>query len=367
MRVLILSKACIVGQYQTKLVALARHPGIELTVVVPPFWRDERGVIPLERAFTEGYTLRVEPMTLNGHFHTHFYPTLPKVIAEVRPDIVHIDEEPYNLASFLALRAARRFRARTVLFTWQNILRRYPPPFSWFQSYVLRHCDHAICGNAEAAGVLRARHYAGPLSVIPQFGIDPALFAPAAGEKPSGSPFRIGFIGRFVEEKGPAVLLAAAAGLEGNWELHLLGSGPLRDRLQAQAVELGIASRVYFDAPCASVDMPAYFRTLDLFVLPSLTRPNWKEQFGRVLVEAMACQVPVVASDSGEIPNVIGDAGLLFPENNREALCAHISALYRDPARRRAMGERGRRRVLEHYTQERIARDTYRVYQKVAA
>ncbi len=366
-RVLILSKACIVGQYQTKLVALARHPGLELTVVVPPFWRDERGIIPLECAFTDGYTLRVEPMTLNGHFHAHFYPTLPNVIAEVRPDVVHIDEEPYNLASYLALRAALGVHARTVLFTWQNILRHYPPPFSWFETYALRRCDYMIAGNGQASEVLRGKGYSGPLSIIPQFGVDPALFVPSVDEKPSGAPFRIGFIGRFVEEKGAGVLLSAVAGLEGNWELHLLGSGPLRDRLQAQAVKLGIPNRVCFDTPRASVDMPGYFRTLDLFVLPSRTRPNWKEQFGRVLVEAMACAVPVIGSDCGEIPNVIGDAGLLFPEDDSEALRAHISVLYRDATRRQAMGERGRRRVLEYFTQERIAGDTYAVYQKVAA
>src|SRR5512141_2104067 len=112
-RVLMVSKACIVGQYQTKLMALARHRDLELTVVVPPFWKDERGVVPLERSFTDGYNLRVEPLRLNGHFHTHFYPTLPRVIAQVRPEIVHIDEEPYNLASLLALRAAQAVEART--------------------------------------------------------------------------------------------------------------------------------------------------------------------------------------------------------------------------------------------------------------
>lgn len=361
------SKACIVGQYQTKLVALARHRDLELTVVVPPFWKDERGVVPLERSFTDGYSLRVEPMILNGHFHTHFYPTLPKVMTQVRPDIVHIDEEPYNLASFLALRAAQGNKARTVLFTWQNILRHYPLPFSWVEQYVLSHCDHIIAGNRQATDVVRAKGYTGPVSVIPQFGVDPDTFTSSTAAKPARTPFRIGFAGRLVEEKGPAILLDALAGLDAHWELHLIGSGPFRASLEQQAVRLSIADRVCFEAPRASVDMPGYYKNLDVFVLPSLTRPNWKEQFGRVLVEAMACQVPVVGSDSGEIPNVIGDAGLVFPEGNTAALRAHLAALYRDPALRRDMGERGRRRVLAHFTQVQVADDTHTVYQKVAA
>src|SRR5437870_11559868 len=110
MRVLMLSKACIVGQYQTKLEALARKPDIELTVLVPPFWQDERGVIPLERSHLEGYKLTVTSLAFNGHYHLHFYPRLREIVARVQPDILHIDEEPYNFATFHALLNLRRSR-----------------------------------------------------------------------------------------------------------------------------------------------------------------------------------------------------------------------------------------------------------------
>ena len=153
-----LSKACVVGQYQKKLEELAKYSDLELTVVVPPFWRDERGIVPLERAHTHGYTLLVEPMRFNGQFHFHYYPTLPKILRRVRPDLVHIDEEPYNAATFHALRAAQHVHAQTLFFTWQNLLRQYPPPFSWMESYVLQHSDYAIAGTAEAAQVLRAKN-----------------------------------------------------------------------------------------------------------------------------------------------------------------------------------------------------------------
>ena len=103
MRILMISKACVVGAYQKKLEEMARLPELELTLVVPPYWRDERGVLELERQHTEGYELVVEPMTFNGNFHLHFYPGLGKQIRRVRPDLVHIDEEPYNLATAHAL------------------------------------------------------------------------------------------------------------------------------------------------------------------------------------------------------------------------------------------------------------------------
>ncbi len=370
MRVVMISKACVVGQYQKKLEELAKHPDLELTVVVPPFWRDERGSVPLERMHLRGYTLLVEPMRWNGQFHFHYYPTLPKILARVQPDLVHIDEEPYNLATWHALRAAQRVRAKTLFFTWQNLLRRYPPPFAWMEAYVLQHSDYAIAGNAEAVDVLRAKNYHGAVRVIPQFGVDPDVFAPRATNQrsnhPTNKPFCIGSgVGRLVEEKGIDVLLRAVAGLDGDWEIRLLGSGPAQTRLEALARELGIAARVHFDSPRPSVEMPEYYAQLDCLVMPSRTRPNWKEQFGRALVEAMACAVPVIGSTCGEIPNVIGDAGLIFREEDADALRAHLIALRDGPALRTELGQRGRARVLAQFTQARVAAETYQVYSAI--
>src|SRR5690242_18362110 len=142
MRVLMLSKALIVGQYQTKLTALAAKPDMQLTVVVPPSWRDERGTMMLERCHTEGYELIVAPIRFNGHFHLHYYPTLPQILARVQPDVIHIDEEPYNLATYLATRAACRInpKARVLFFSWQNILKQSEEHTSELQSHVNLVC-----------------------------------------------------------------------------------------------------------------------------------------------------------------------------------------------------------------------------------
>ncbi len=363
------SKACIVGAYQKKLEEIARFPDVELTVVVPPYWRDERGVMRLEREHTQGYELVVEKMALNGHFHLHFYPGLAKHFRRIRPHVVHIDEEPYNLATWQAMRLAKIHGAKAAFFTWQNIHRRYPPPFSLIESYNLRNADYAIAGNSEAVRVLRAKGYRGPVRVIPQFGVDPEMyhvsrftFHVSRSEVESLQPFVIGYVGRLVEEKGVHALLRAVAGLSGEWQLRILGSGPQRVHLERLAAELGIAERVRFEDSIPSTQMPGYYHQLDALVLPSLTRPNWKEQFGRVLVEAMACGVPVVGSDSGEIPNVIGEAGLVFAEGDEQALRVRLSQLMTDPALRKELANRGRERVLAHYTQAQVAAKTYQVY-----
>jgi len=102
-----------------------------------------------------------------------------------------------------------------------------------------------------------------------------------------------------------------------------------------------------------------------VLVVPSRTRPNWKEQFGRVIVEAMACGVPVIGSSSGAIPDVIGDAGLIVPEGDRAALAGALRGLMSDPDRRRDLAERGRARVLARYTQAQVAAQTVDVYRSM--
>ncbi len=385
MKVLLLSKACVVGAYQRKLEEIAAR-GVALTVVVPPAWKDPSGTRTLEKKYTRGYRLLVSPMRFNGHFHIHFYPELARILRELRPDIVHVDEEPWDLVTFHAVRHALQVGARPLFFTWQNLRRRYPFPFSYFQRFTFHHCAHAIAGNADAVNVLRAKGYRGVVRVIPQFGVDPEIFQPppnlprfagaearppsrshtSTGEGWGGGSFTVGYAGRFTREKGIDTLLRAVAQLgDADWQLRLAGSGPALAHLQRLAHELTIAERVHFETQIASTQMPDFYRALDVFVLPSRRAHNWVEQFGRVLIEAMACGVPVIGSDTGEIPNTIGDAGLIFHEDDVSGLQACLVQLMRDESLRCALAERGRTRVLQNFTQASIAEQTVGVYQQM--
>lgn len=362
MHVVILSKACIVGTYQRKLEEIAAHPDIELTVLVPPYWRDKRGLQRLERVHVRGYELRVIPIRLAGSYHLHFYPTLGRELRRLRPDVFHVDEEPYNLATWLAFRHSTHLRIPTLFFTWQNIYRKYPIPFSSFERYVYEHARFAIAGNEEALRVLRRKGYKGPIRVLPQFGVDPEFFRPHPEWRSSRRPFTVGYAGGLIPEKGVDVLLRALARLPGEWQAHIVGSGREEGRLKRLARHLGIAERVRWTPRVASTEMPRIYHTFDVLVLPSRTRPHWKEQFGRVLIEAMACEIPVVGSTCGEIPNVIGDAGLIFPEEDVDALAAHLHALQTSPERRAELGRRGRERVLARYTHRHIAEESVAIY-----
>jgi glycosyltransferase involved in cell wall biosynthesis len=362
MRILIASKILGVAAYRGKLDALAAQPDVErLVAVAPPAWKEPGGrTLAFEPTTAPaGYEMRVEPIRFNGSFHLFYWPGLAGVLREVQPDLVHLDEEPYNLATALGVRAATRVAAKSVFFTWQNLRRSYPPPFSLFERYVFRQAAHGIAGSREALDVIRQKGFSGPASVIPQFGIDPDLFSP--GSAPDGVPV-IGFVARLVEEKGVFVLLRALAGLQGEWRLHVIGSGPLAAQARQMAAALGLAQRITWEPSVPSRQIPDRLRTFSLLVQPSLTRRNWKEQFGRALMEAMACGVAVVGSNSGEIPYVVGDAGCIVPEGDVEALRLALARLLGDTDGRRELARRGRARALRCFTHQRIAEQTITAY-----
>jgi glycosyltransferase involved in cell wall biosynthesis len=368
MRVLMISKALVAGTSQRKLEELAKCPGVELTLVTPPYWRSDDGSKQvLERLYTNGYQMIVTRIALNGNFHLHFYPRLGSIMREVRPEIVHIDEEPYNFATFQAMRLSRQVGARSLFFTWQNLYREYPPPFRQMELYNYRHARMALAGNREAAEVLKRKGYTGPIRIIPQFGFDTDIYRRTQPRPPraAGDPFTLGFPGRLVETKGLPTLIDALALLPDYCRVVFIGNGPMKSALEEQAARLGVAERVTFKGGVPTYEIPNVLQELDALVLPSLTRPNWKEQFGRVLCEAMACETPVIGSDSGEIPYVIGDAGLVFPEGNAQELSARVRQLLDNPALYAELAKKGRQRVLENYTQEKIARQTYEVSQEM--
>lgn len=357
------SKAPLNGLYQKTLEALARLPEVDLLAVVPPYWNEERvGVVRLERRYTEGYQLVAEPMFLNGHHHLHFYPGLWAQARRFRPDILHIEEEPYNVVTLHTSLIGRMVGAKVVFVSWQNLFRRYPPPFSLFERLNYQIAAAGIAGSQDAADILRRKGYPRHLEVIPQLGVDPDVFRPRETESSRELPI-IGYAGRLVPEKGTDLVIDALAHLTHRAQLHIIGDGTERLALEQRAASLGIRDRVRFRGTVSPGEMPKALSELDILVVPSRTRRNWKEQFGRVIIEAMSCQVPIVGSDSGEIPHVIGEGGLIFPEGNVLLLARRLDELLASGEKRLEIGRLARERVLDHFTPDRIAERNYSLYQ----
>ena len=365
MRIAIVSKTFVADTAQRQLEWIARQPGIELTLVTPPEWRSDDGrLLPFEPRYTEGYDARRVPVLFNGHYHYYLYRGLRPALATLRPQIVHIDEEPYNPAGAQAQHAADAIGARTVFVAWQNLYRTYPPPFAQVERFNYRHTACIIAGSDTVAQVLRRKGYHGPLKTFSVHGVDPDIYRPLPSRR-DPTRFIVGYIGRLVMYKGVGLLIEALSGMPPHCGLRLVGSGPDAPELRRLAHACGVAERVEFVPAVPASDVPDTLAGIDVLAAPSLTQPNWTEQFGRVLIEGMACGVPVVGSSSGEIPRVLSDAGVVVPEGDVAALRQALLDFAADPARHEDYARRGRGRVLAQFTQERIAQRIAAVYQDV--
>jgi len=367
MRVLMISKTFVASTSQRKLEELAKFHDIELTLLTPAYWQSDDGSKQvLEPLYANGYRMIVTPMVFNGHFHIYYYPQLKKIMREVQPEILHIDEEPYNFATFQAMRLAKHKQIPALFVAWQNIYRDYPPPFRQIERYNYRHSNLALAGNLDVAEVLKRKGFNSPIRILP-LSVDSNIYQRTESRslRASDEPFTIGYIGRLVEPKGLTLLVEALSDLPDFCRVVFIGHGPMKGELEELARRLNVVNRVVFKEAIPPQDVPLEMQKMDVFVLPSLTRPNWMEQFGRVLIEAMACETPVIGSSSGEIPRVIDNAGLIFPEGNAQDLSQCIRKLLVDAELYAQLATRGRQRVLEHYTQERIAQQIYEAYQEI--
>lgn len=144
-----------------------------------------------------------------------------------------------------------------------------------------------------------------------------------------------------------------------------MGSGDAQDKFEARARELKVQNRVRFLEAQPLEKLPEIMNAIDVLALPSRTTPSWKEQFGRVIIEAHACATPVIGSNSGAIPDVVGEAGIVVPERNPQALAQALQTLADDSNKARQMGEIGRRVVEENYTWARVAQQMREIYREM--
>lgn len=367
MRVVVIGRTYILEANRAKWAYL--QPDASLTLVTPPAVRHPLKVYRAEPSTRWSHLLIPAWGTgrLSG-FAFHPWRLWP-ILRRIEPDLIQVDEEPFSPALLEVLLIKHQLKCPIIFFSWENLPIRLCWPFSFIRRFNLRRADGAIAGTEEAARRLREAGFIGPITTIPQLGVDPECFHPSRNEalrqQLGLKTFTIGYMGRIVPEKGLWVLLEALASLNGGWQCLLVGEGPIREEWLKRVKDMGLDRRVVWVPTVPHTTVPHYINTMDVLVLPSLTTLRWKEQFGHVLTEAMACGVPVIGSDSGAIPDVVGDAGLIIPEGDAVALARAIDSLRSSEARWAALSQKGRERVLALYTNERICHQTLHFWQEV--
>jgi len=298
---------------------------------------------------SDGDGFAVAVRTVGRHPNLFLYDPRPlwRLLGSAHWDLIDMHEEPFGLAvaEVLLLRWLRSPGVPYIFSSAQNIEKRYPPPFRWWEQAALRGAAGAYGCNSEAGRILRRKGLHGEWSYLP-LGVDVDRFrAPDRG--PPTATLSVGFVGRLIRHKGVDVLLRAVA-LDDRFTAEIFGSGSESERLIALADSLGIRGRVRFHGHVAEERIPDTYPQVDVVAVPSLPLAGWIEQFGRVVAEAQASGVPVVASDSGALSDVVGGAGLLVPPGDPVALHAALARFLDEPGLWARLRESGMAEVTRH-------------------
>ena len=357
MRVLYISYGFMLQRaYQWKARALQRRCEA-VYVLVPDEWREHwsGSLVTLEPGPLAQVPHSRARLLFNRDKHFALLRPAPlrRLLRDFRPNVVEFDNEPYNLGSGQVVAAVRRHApdARVFLHAAQNILKRYPPPFNAIERYVFRHCGGVFARNVEAHRILEARGLDRSRIQLLGHGVSLEEFAEARRRQGHDQvdAGAVLYVGALTHQKGVDTLLRAFAATAHCTRLTIVGDGPLRAQLQQLADDLGVRPRVHFVGRVDQARLADQYASHGCLVLPSRTTPKLVEQFGRVLLEAMAAGCPVVASDSGNIPRVVGDAGIIFPEDDTLSLARHLDALAVSPQKRAHLRECALARVRSEY------------------
>lgn len=334
----------------------------EVTAVAPARLQGDLRYIELEPIVHESCSLVPIGMRFGSHPHLRMYTTQLSSILRQQWDLVHMWEEPYVIAAGQIARGVQA-GVRFVPATFQNISKRYPFPVALQERHVMNRADGWIAFGHTVKDALHGRpgYSNKPVRVLSP-GVDTNAFRPdpiARARIRHGLGWQseepvVGFTGRFIQEKGVETLLHAFTHSTRRWNALFVGGGPLTAALES--LRLQHPSRVRVVRDVGHDEMPTYLRAMDLLCAPSRTTARWREQFGRMLIEAMACGVPVVGSRSGEIPHVVGDAGVVLPEGDCAQWTEAIDSLCEDPAMRADLAHRGLDRARTQYAWPIVAR-----------
>lgn len=379
-RLLVVSHASVNAPHRRPFDMLAARPAWSVHIAAPsrvPFAGGAKLCDPAPAGAR--YVLHPLEVRGSGGSRNAWFSGLAALQWRLRPDAIFLEYDPGSLVVLQAWASARPPRPAIVCFTVENIersrwrdacmsvLRRdlraalRDVGVGWLEASGRRATSALACINREGMRIFQeARGWTQPVALMP-IGTDLELFRPmdsraVRGELGLNESFVVGYFGRLVPEKGAHVLVEALAQLPGQVRLLLdmfknFEPGSYAATLLERAEQLGVRERVVtIDVPHS--DVPRFMNACDVVVLPSLSSERWKEQFGRVIPEAMACGVPVIGSDSGSIPDLVGDAGLIVPEGSAHGLVEAILRLIREPETRSLLRQRGFRRVRERLSVE---------------
>lgn len=376
-KVLYIDHAATYPEEQKRYQTLAQQEDLEIVLIRPSQWTDKSRTESFENREQENsFRIVHASVCFKGYQHRSFFINkIGQIVKEFQPDIIHLFEEANTIFSLQACIIKRLFcrTAKLVFDNFQNILFDHPDfRFHYFYDFIEALVfKEAVCATVRYHGsrdFLLHKKFNKPIYELP-WGTDTTRFKRVESTRIKGmcglGDFSIGYIGRLEEEKGILLLIEALSKLKRNIKLIVIGTGNSEKKMIQLMKDLRLTRNVINLGYIPHTELPKYYSAFDCIVVPTITMGRCKEQFGRVIIEAMACETPVIGSTSGAIPSVISDAGLIFQENDPDDLSAKIELLIANNQLRTRLARLGRERVLRNYTWETFSDKCLEIYKEI--
>jgi len=376
-KVLLIDHTAGIEKYQKKCVELSKFKDIDLTLLAPKVWYENFQKIVLKKSDKKKYKVLSAKCLFKGYENRGFYYDfgLIKVLNKVKPDVICMLEEPFSFFAFQIVFFKNIFskKSKIIFYSSDNHSWKHHYPYrpkllyKFIFNYVSKNTDFAMVVNKEVKDILRSKDFNKPIEIF-SWGIDIDLFKKISIDEKEKNRRKlgldrkivIGYVGRILKIKGIETLMKIVEKNKGDlFHLLLIGEGPDKEYFQKLAEEMNIQNNCSFLGYIEPNDLHNYYGVMDMLILPSFE--EFKERFGRVLIEAMACNIPVIGSNTGGIPEVIKDAGLLFEQKNLEDLDKKIHELLHNEKLKENIIFRGKKLLEKKYTWNAFAKKMHKV------
>lgn len=336
-----------------------------MTYVVPRQWPEPSAEPVLSE---EPFRVVDLPVTRPGDVNRHRYASahaVARVVEEADPDLVDLHEEPFSSVVHQLLCALPPCRP-VVVYASQNLDKRWPPPFAQWERQAFGRVHGIYAISSQAASVVRGKGYVGLIRLIP-LGYDDRTFF-AGQQSADDAEITLALVGRMVPEKGldEAISVLGRVNARRAARLLLIGDGPAVEPALRDAAARGLLDRVEHCPWQSASELARLYRLTHVVLAPSRATATWVEQFGRMVSEGQASGSVVAGYDSGAISEVGGEAAVLVPEGDAEALEASVLRILEDPleyAERRQAGLR----LSSSRTWDAVARAQLAFYEQALA
>lgn len=387
MKLLVLTHALLDIHSQKRWRDLAKCENINVQLVLPKKWVvnwfGNRNTYFIQSENDKYFSIKATKTTNDSNFSMYFFLGLKRVIQNFKPTIIYPTHESNQTIQMVFSRWLYYPKAKLIFFTMSEHVRT-APPLSFSPRHLIGYCwrrtawwllcngtDAAICHYPAIKEQLIKEGYKKPILIQTQIGVDETIFKPNKSKvinlnkSFNFDSYIIGFVGRVISDKGIWDIANTMNHLPSNIKLAIVGGGEELEKVKEFSIVNGWSERLIIYGQVSTNKVAQIMQELDCLFIGSRESDGWVDTFPNVVAQAMATGIPVIGSNSGAIPYLLGGKGLIYEPGKISEIVNHITTLIESPSLSHNIGISLRQRALEEFCTEGLNRNFIKFVDKL--